>query len=154
MDRKEFGIVLALLLATAVPATPARATLGASAVSVESDRQALAAVRRSTTGRVTYTVQEIGSAATTVREYVSPAGAVFAIAWNGLIHPDLEPLLGSYAGEYRAALHQTPRQPGRRHQRLRTGRVVVEKWGHMRNLQGRAYLPALIPPGVSIDEIK
>jgi len=37
---------------------------------------------------------------------------------------------------------------------VRTDRVVVEKWGNMRNLQGRAYAPALIPPGVSIDEIK
>jgi hypothetical protein len=46
------------------------------------------------------------------------------------------------------------RQPGRRHVTVKTDGVVVEKWGHMRNLQGRAYAPALIPQGVSVDEIK
>jgi len=47
------------------------------------------------------------------------------------------------------------RKPGlRRHFVVRTDRVVVEKWGHVRNLQGRAYPPALIPLGVSVDEIK
>ena len=48
----------------------------------------------------------------------------------------------------------SPREPGRRNQKVETNRIVVEKWGHMRNLQGRAYVPALIPAGVSIDEIK
>jgi hypothetical protein len=46
------------------------------------------------------------------------------------------------------------RQPGRRHVTVKTDSVVVEKWGHMRNLQGRAYAPALIPKGVNVDEIK
>jgi hypothetical protein len=37
---------------------------------------------------------------------------------------------------------------------LKANNVVVEKWGHMRNLQGRAYAPALMPQGVSVDEIR
>ena len=44
--------------------------------------------------------------------------------------------------------------PGHRRLYIRTDRVVVEKWGQMRALQGRAYLPAMIPPGVSLEEIK
>ena len=132
----------------------AQAALGESADSVESDRTALSAVRRAATARDAYTIQEIKSDAATVREYVSSSGVVFAVAWNGLSHPDLTPLLGSYAGEYREALRQTPRKPGRRHLQVKAERVVVEKWGHMRNLQGRAYVPALIPQGVSVDEIK
>ena len=89
-----------------------------------------------------------------MREYVSPSGVVFGIAWSGLVPPDLTQLLGSYAPEYQEALQQTPRQKGSRHLRVETPGVIVEKWGHMRNLQGRAYAPALIPPGVSVDEIK
>lgn len=84
-----------------------------------------------------YTVHEIESDASSVREYMAPSGVVFGIAWNGLIHPDLTPLLGSYAVEYRAALKQTPRKPGRRRHQVKSERVIVEKWGHMRNLQGR-----------------
>jgi hypothetical protein len=91
---------------------------------------------------------------TVVREYVSTSGVVFGIAWNGLIHPNLTQLLGSYAGEYQEALLQTPRIKGSRHLQVKTSGVVVEKWGHMRNLQGRAYVPSLIPPGVRVDEIK
>ncbi|MBF0539787.1 MAG: DUF2844 domain-containing protein, partial [Nitrospirae bacterium] len=89
-----------------------------------------------------------------VREYISPAGIVFGIAWNGLSHPDLKQLLGCYSGEYEKTLQQTPRKHGIRRIQIKTDRTVVEKWGHMRNLKGRAYVPDLIPSGVNIDEIK
>jgi len=135
-------------------AQQARATLGESVASVAKDHAALSAVRRSAKVLSGYTVHEIESDATSVREYASPSGVVFGIAWNGLIHPDLTPLLGSYADAYREGLRKTPRHPGRRRQQVKAERVVVEKWGHMRNLQGRAYAPSLIPPGVSVDEIK
>ena len=78
---------------------------------------------------------------------------ITTFATGGLV-PDLTLLLGSYTGEYQAAVKQTPRKHGRRFSQVRTDRIVVEKWGHMRNLQGRAYAPELIPSGVSIDEIK
>lgn len=149
------GACLGLMLVTVFTIVPrAGATLGGAADSVTTDRKALSAVRRTTTVGPGYTVQEITSDATTVREYVSRDGIVFAIAWNGLIHPDLTILLGSYAGEYRQATQKTPRQMGQRRREVRGNRVIVEKWGHMRNLQGRAYVPALVPSGVTIDEIK
>ncbi len=147
-------LALGLLAVTLAAARPARATLGEPADSVTSDRKALSAASGAKTAHSGYTVQEVVSDSVRVREYISPSGVVFGIAWNGLIHPDLAPLLGSYAGEYREALRQIPRKPGRRFSKVKTNRLVVEKWGHMRNLQGRAYAPALIPPGVSVDEIK
>ncbi|MGD0915174.1 MAG: DUF2844 domain-containing protein [Thermodesulfobacteriota bacterium] len=144
---------LGLLAAMLATAYRVQATLGESADSVESDREALSAARSATTFRKEYTIQEIDFDATIVREYVSPSGMVFAIAWNGLVHPDLTQLLGSYADEYERALAKAPREWDRSRHRVKTNQVVVEKWGHMRNLQGRAYAPALIPPGVSLDEI-
>jgi len=157
MERKLYTLFLFLGLSMGVLAIAQQvgATLGESVDSVESDRKALSGVKRATTVRNGYTVQEFALDGTFVREYLSPSGIVFGIAWNGLTYPDLTPLLGSYAGEYQTALRQTPRKPGlRRDQVVKTDRVVVERWGHMRNLQGRAYAPALIPPGVSLDEIK
>lgn len=132
----------------------AGATLGGSADSVATDRKAFSAVQRTTTVQPGYTVQEIVSDATKVREYVSPRGIVFAIAWNGMMHPDLTTLLGSYAAEYQQAEQKTPRQMGLRRREVKGSNVVVEKWGHMRNLQGRAYIPALVPSGMNLDEIK
>jgi len=146
-----FGLVVAVLAV----AQQAQAVLGESADSVTMDQKTLSAARGATTAvHNGYTVQEVKSDATTVREYVSSSGIVFGIAWQGRTHPDLAKLLGSYAGEYQEALRKTPRQPGRRHLQVKTDRVVVEKWGHMRKLQGRAYVPALIPSGVNVDEIK
>jgi hypothetical protein len=114
----------------------------------------LSAVHHATTAGNGFTVQEIVSDACAVREYISSAGVVFGIAWNGLSHPDLTLLLGSYTDEYKQTLQQTRRLPGRRAFQVKTNRLVVEKWGHMRNLQGRAYVPSLIPPGVSVHEIR
>ncbi len=157
MKRTHYAVVLGLSLFTAVlaAAPPAEAVLGEPADSVAADRNALSAIRSAaTTTHANYTVQQVESDAVTVREYISPSGIVFAVAWNGMVNPDLTQLLGSYSGEYREARRQMPRKHGRRSQQVKTNRVVVETWGHMRNLQGRAYVPALVPPGVIIDEIK
>jgi len=157
VKRKLWIIFLCLGLSAALLAIAqqAKATLGESVDSVASDQKSLSAVKRATTIRNGYTVHELALDGTFVREYVSPSGIVFGIAWNGLTYPDLTPLLGSYASEYQAAQRQTPRRAEhRRYQMVKTDRIIVEKWGHMRNLKGRAYAPALIPPGVSIDEIK
>jgi hypothetical protein len=135
-------------------AEQAQAALGGSVDSVESDRKVMSAVRSATTVSPAYTVHEMVSDANTVREYVSSDGIVFGIAWNGMTYPDLTQLLGPYASEYQKAVGQASRQPGRRHARVKTDTVIVEKWGHMRNLQGRAYAPDLVPQGVSVDEIK
>jgi len=150
--RLLLGLSLALTIFAA--AQQAQATLGESSDSISSDRRALLSVRHTTTVRNGHTVQEIDTGTTVVREYISSSGVVFGIAWNGLTHPDLTALLGSYTSEYQKALSHVHRQPGHRHVQVKTDRVVVEKWGHMRNLKGRAYAPALIPQGMSIDEIK
>jgi hypothetical protein len=155
--KKRIFLVIAGLFAVAAFASvpPLFAALGEPADSVARDREAMSAARGATTTvRTGYTVQEVVSDSVTVREYISPAGIVFAVAWNGYTPPDLTQLLGSYAREYDDALRKSKRKPGRRHAQIKTDRVVVEKWGHMRNLQGRAYVKALIPQGVSIDEIK
>jgi hypothetical protein len=153
---KPCGLFICFILSVSILmiAQKAQAALGESAESITKGSKELSASRRATTTRNRYTVQEIVSDSNTVREYVSPSGMVFAIAWNGLTHPDLTQLLGSYVGEYQQALRQTKRAPGQRQFQLKANNVVVEKWGHMRNLQGRAYAPALIPQGVSVDEIR
>jgi hypothetical protein len=145
---------LSLALTVFADAQQVQATLGESADSVASDQKSLSAIWGATTISPGYTVHEVRTETMTVREYVSPSGVVFGIAWNGLTHPDLTPLLGSYSSEYQKAMSHAKRQPGRRHVQVKTDGVVVEKWGHMRNLQGRAYVPALIPQGVSVNEIK
>ena len=143
--------IWAFVLAT-VHSVPA--TLGESAASIRSDRKVLSAANRAETVHNDFTVQEIRTGSTTVREYISPSGIVFGVAWNGMVRPDLTQLLGSYASEYHEALRGIPHNRGRSRLDVKTGRVVVQQWGHMRNLQGRAYVPSLVPAGVNVDEIR
>jgi hypothetical protein len=134
--------------------TPALATLGEKATSIAKDRKALSAVKRGTTAYEKYSVQEMASDASTVREYVNADGIVFAVAWNGMSHPNLTSLLGSYANDYSAAKRQQPRKHGQKRSMVQGEKVVVETGGHMRDLRGRAYLPSLLPEGVNLYEIK
>jgi hypothetical protein len=132
----------------------AGATLGLGIGSIAQDRVALSAVSRATTRHAAHAVHEIGSDATTVREFVTPSGTVFAIAWNGLVHPDLSVLLGSYHGDYQSAKARARRRHGQRFRQVQGNLVIVETWGHMRNSQGRAYVQDLIPSGVDLNEIR
>ena len=152
---KTTTLFLCLILLAGLISLPrqARATLGEGAASIARDRQALSAVKKATTSHTKYTVQEVASDAATVRQYLNSSGVVFAVAWNGLVHPDLSTLLGSYASEYQDAKRKAARKHGQKRLKVQGDRVIVETWGHMRNLQGRAYLPSLMPEGVSVDEI-
>lgn len=129
------------------------AALGGNLDSVAKDHKSLRATRRTATSLTKYSVHEITTDVSTVREYMSPAGVVFAIAWDGSAHPDLTILLGPYKSEYQQALQNNSSRKGMRHSQIKSDRIVVEKWGHMRNMKGRAYIPVLMPSGVTIDEI-
>jgi hypothetical protein len=146
-------ICLGLFAASLLCSSAAYATLGEKATSVEADRKALSAVKRTLTAHENYQVQEMVSDANTVREFLRPDGVVFAVAWNGLSHPDLSTILGTYNAPYRQAKKSMARRHGQRRAKVQGDDVVVETWGHMRNLQGRAYVPSLVPEGVDIDEI-
>jgi hypothetical protein len=154
MNRKHIISGCMILIAVLASNQLSHAALGGRADTITADRKALKAVHRATTSHNNYTVEEVVSDATTVREYVSSSGIIFGIAWNGYVHPDLTQLLGTYFGEYKVARKKAVRTFGRKQQQLTTDNIVVETWGHMRNLQGRAYVPGLVPAGVNINEIK
>ena len=84
----------------------------------------------------------------TVRQYVSPTGIVFAVAWEGPVLPDLEVLLATYFSIYRDALQQR-----RRSVRIDSPALFLESGGMMRAFVGRAYIPAQIPVGMAAVDI-
>ena len=141
----------AALVATMLPAG-AFAELGGDLTTVERDRARMkAAVTVRPMGR--YTVHEMTSdTGTTVREFVSPAGKVFGVAWQGPFHPDYQRLLGPYF----AQLQQAPaaRRTRRAPVLIDTPGFVFASYGHFRDLSGRAYLPQMLPAGVGPEEIQ
>lgn len=89
-----------------------------------------------------------------VREFATTAGTVFAISWRGPVLPDLNVLLGSYFSTFLAETEQA-RVAGRRGApvNMERGGVIIRSTGRMRNFSGHAYVPALIPTGVDINEL-
>ena len=132
------------------------ARLGRSEANLLRERPAVSSHRRNVNrSNTSYTVHEYESGSTKIREYATLSGMIFAVAWNGMTHPDLDDLLGSYVSQYNTARLRTPVNAGQRHHReVNANNVVVQTWGHMRNLQGRAYDPALVPHGVDPNDLK
>jgi hypothetical protein len=89
-----------------------------------------------------------------VREFVNRKGIVFAVTWAGPAAPDLQRLLGAQFATYTTALTARTRLGLQRSVRVATPDLVVESTGHLRNFTGRAYLPALLPIGVSAAELR
>jgi hypothetical protein len=103
-----------------------------------------------------YTVHEIHpQTGIVIREYVSPAGKVFAISWRGPSMPDMKQLLGSYFQQYSdAAKAQKSSYTGRRPLQIVQPEFVFIHVGHMRSYAGKAYLPQLLPAGVTAEDIQ
>jgi len=142
-----------LLCGLAILASPAWAVLGDSAASVLNDQARMKGTLRSTDMK-TYVMHEITApAGSIVREYVSPAGAVFGVAWEGQFPPDLQQLLGPYYEQARQA-EQKQQRHGRAPISIETPGLVVQQTGHPRSFHGQAYVPQLIPQGVTSSDIR
>lgn len=96
----------------------------------------------------------VDTGGTTINEYASNTGEIFAYTWQGPTMPDLPALLGAYDASYRAGA-----AAGRAAERdLHASRVVqpdvvVESGGQMRSYVGRAWLPGALPAGVTPDDL-
>jgi hypothetical protein len=143
----SFAVVLGMV---ALPDF-AWAWLGGDAASVASDRERMNANVTETSG-LGYTSYDIQTpSGTLVREFVSPDGLVFAVAWKGPSLPDMRQLLGPYFDRYVNSTNALGAGAGTR--------VVDEPGfaayagGHMRGFVGRAYIPESIPAGVNVADI-
>ncbi len=148
-------MILILLLTFFINGTTrgvAWAALGERETSIDSDRQTLQGNRNSTavtSQRAGYRVHEIDYDSTHVREYVSLDGTVFAVSWRGYSRPDLSVLLGNYFQEVSDAT-----SAARRGERtIETQNVTLKRYGHMRDVGGKAYVSDLVPAGVNVSEL-
>jgi hypothetical protein len=147
---------LAVVLLAAQAMLPAKAGLGQSVASVQADSVRLKGQLRARAGNG-YSVQEITAAnGTVVREYVSPAGVVFAVRWSGPAMPDLQQTLASYFPQYESTIQArrlSTRRGSHDHVEVRSPTLVVHAGGHMRQYFGIAYVPALMPANLSPSDL-
>lgn len=144
LRRVSWRLAVAIALA-ALPGHGAAAlgddasTIAASAARLKGTVSASAAAR--------YTRHEIvQGSGTSLRQYVSPAGRIFAVAWQGPVVPDLREVLGPYFDRYVNAASE--RRLRRMPVELREADLVVVTGGRLRAFRGFAYLPALTPAQV------
>ena len=152
--RRALEIAVALSLIMLIDSPRTWAVLGEPVSSVETDRGALSGQLRMTSTQL-YTIHEITTSEFVVREYVH-RDVVFAVTWRGRRPPNLVTLFGSYFQEYQevaaAAASNGPRMRGMT--RLQGPNVVVEAGGHPGDIRGRAYIPSLLPSGVTKEMIQ
>jgi hypothetical protein len=142
-----FGLVLLPLAASA--------SLGGDVASVHEDQAHMKGTLKSTQAKA-FTIHEISaSTKTVIKEYVSPDGKVFAITWHGQFVPNMQQLLGTYYQQFAdAAAKQREGHFGHRPLNIQEPGLVVQNGGHMRFYFGRAYVPAMLPQGVTTDDIQ
>jgi hypothetical protein len=147
----------------------ARATLGEPAASVAADAAQMNAAEGANTARLlpglpaqntptsgNFTVERLTTPeGTVVSEYIGQSGVVFAVTWRGPTPPDVATLLGTYFKQYsHAANTGAPSPLGLHASSVHASDVTVETAGNMALMWGRAYLPAALPAGVNLSEIK
>ena len=139
------------------------ATLGDNAASVRANQAQMKGILRSVDHH-SYVLHEITmSSGAKVREYVSPGGTVFAVAWEGQFLPDFQQLLGPYYQQLQQAIarqkaaQSEDQQPSRRRRGsvyVDTPGIVFVQSGHLRSFHGQAYIPQLVPQGVQASEVR
>ena len=157
-SRRRQALAIAGLAAAALfTVTPAHAVLGGDASTIAADQLRLKGARHQAVALgSTVRSHEITLAdGSSIREFVTPGGIVFAIAWSTRLKPNLETLLGPHATSYAAAASEALRAPGiRRHAELRRGDLVVQSTVHLNSFVGKAWLQSMVPPGVGVDALR
>lgn len=144
--------VIVTLCTTLLAAADAHAELGGTMPAQQVGGTAQQQLSPGSDVRVRSTVDAGG---TTITEYATGDGLIFACAWQGPTMPDLTQLLGSYARRYQAQAAAQLDTTGVLHaSRVEQADVVVETGGQMRSYVGRAWLPAAIPTGVSLTSLR
>lgn len=131
------------------------ASLGDDVVSVKRDQDKLqASLQRISKDR--YEVHEMRAPNNlVVREFVSPAGKVFGVAWQGTTRPDMQQLLGSYFDQFtQAAQAQKTQRKSHGPLSINEPGLVVQMSGHGRWFVGRAYVPQMLPTGMKAEEVQ
>ena len=152
-----YGLALALGLAPLL----AKAELGGRVESFSSG--SMIAVSRSIEARPGYAIRTtVLGTGTRINEYVKAGTAsagvdatesiVFAVTWNGPFLPELSVLLGSHFDRLTAESSARPRA-GRPGLTVDQPEVVIRSSGRMRAFEGRAWLPAALPPGFDPHEL-
>ncbi|QEL55825.1 DUF2844 domain-containing protein [Chromobacterium paludis] len=142
---------ITFLLALAVPA--AHAALGQKLQTPVANRSSQAILAMRPAAAAAYSVRlDVDEADRQIKQYAAADGTVFAVAWRGKSHPNLSQWLGDYFPAFQRAQRQN--RSGLNVMRGQVGSFFVHSYGRMGAFQGLAYDAALLPAGVTPDQLK
>jgi hypothetical protein len=148
------ALLLLIIGASSLHCGVARADLGGDIAGVFTDAAQLHGAVNSASAQQ-FDIEEISAdSGIRVREFLNQSGVVFAVSWSGPVMPDLQRLLGAHYAAYCAGLAAPTHAGLHRSVRFASPDLVVESGGHLRAYAGRAYLPALIPAGVIVPDLR
>jgi hypothetical protein len=144
---QHLGLTLALALCPQL----GFAALGGDLRSVSADRETMQG-RLQSTPLEQYELHQITTGGgTVIHEYMTLQGKVFAVTWRGPFPPNLQQLFGSYYKQFEEAVPAaTQLRISHRMLRIAQPDFAVQEFARMRFYQGKACVPSLVPPGVSI----
>jgi len=144
--------ILSVLCMLVMGSIPAWAALGDNVASVDSDVQAMGGQHR-LVAREGFNLHQITlSDGSVVNEFVSPAGTVFGVSWQGHSLPNLPQLLGSYMTNLQQG--ERIRVIPRRGVTIQGDNFVFTSFGRMRSFNGRAYVPGLVPANLTPEVVQ
>ncbi|WP_109480140.1 DUF2844 domain-containing protein [Paraburkholderia sp. C35] len=145
------SIVFALCANTFVTAE-AHAELGGTSAALAAGDTATVRTLPGSAAKVRSTVDAGG---TTINEYTTGSGVIFAYTWQGPTMPDLGQLLGPYAQRLRTEAAAQFNATGSLHaSRVDDPDVIIESGGQMRSYVGRAWLPQALPAGITQADLR
>lgn len=135
----------------------AHAALDSDIRSVEADRLHFRAGAPTRVSQAKFAVHTMTlQNGTQVHEYVSTAGKVFGVTWQGRSIPDLRQILGVHYTDF--ATSTVRNRNGLGHLMVQDNathpNLIVESHGRLPNFHGRAYLLQAIPAGVTAADIQ
>ena len=146
--KRTFVVLLMLLMGS----VPAWAVLGEDVSTVNSDVQVLRG-QHVMVAKVGYNLHQISTSdGSVVNEFVSPAGTVFGISWQGHYMPNLQQLLGTHMADLQQG--QRTRVVPHRAVTIQGDNFVFSSFGHMRSFRGRAYVPGLVPANLTPEVVQ
>jgi hypothetical protein len=142
-------VKIALAITTLLPLA-SYAVLGGAPGADSSTPKGVRSMLQNTTAYSVHT--SVDADGVTMREYTLPSNVVFAVTWQGPVRPDMSVLLGSYFQRFVSAGEARPHGTGPMIER--SGDLVIQSAGRPGNLFGKAYVPRLVPAGVSVDDLQ
>jgi hypothetical protein len=128
----------------------------AAVMAASTASQAPAANSSSSSANAAYSVNTVTlNSGTVVQEFVATSsGTVFALTWKGQMEPSFVDILGAYSERYLKPSGADVIRAGLSQRSLSSPDLVVGSFGHSGRFNGFAYLPAAVPPGVSLFQLQ